>query len=207
MKECKLLIKDEVNVKLEGLELSDRKTLMKMFEFEKPGARYLPSVRLGRWNGKVSYCSLAGSTYINLLTDAVPILEEYDYDIELKNLKTIKKNLSRHENVKIPQVYDDYSSKNVLTMEYIPGIKITDIEDLDNAGIDRQKLISAKAQKFNSVIEKMKKENNFIMGKYHSGIWHVAIHASPLKSIVASKGFVLPPVFKIGLSCMSIKTF
>jgi hypothetical protein len=33
MKECKLIIRDEVNVKLEGLELGDRKTLMKMFEF------------------------------------------------------------------------------------------------------------------------------------------------------------------------------
>ena len=57
MKQCKLLIKDEVNVKLEGLDLADRKTLMKMFEYEKPGARYLPSVRLGRWNGKISYFS------------------------------------------------------------------------------------------------------------------------------------------------------
>ncbi|NDB33453.1 MAG: AarF/ABC1/UbiB kinase family protein, partial [Nitrososphaeria archaeon] len=69
------------------------------------------------------------------------IHEELDYNTESKNLKTIKKNLSRHKNVKIPEVYDDYSSKNVLTMEYIPGIKITNIEDLDNIGIDRQKLV------------------------------------------------------------------
>jgi hypothetical protein len=39
MKQCKLLINDEVNVKIEGLELSERKALMKMFEFEVPGAR------------------------------------------------------------------------------------------------------------------------------------------------------------------------
>lgn len=69
------------------------------------------------------------------------IHEELDYTIESKNLKTIKRNLSRYNNVIIPQVYDDYSTKNVLTMEYIPGIKITNIEDLDKAGIDRQKLV------------------------------------------------------------------
>ena len=69
------------------------------------------------------------------------IHEELDYTIESKNLKTIKKNLARHYNVKIPEVYDDYSTKNVLTMEYIPGIKVTNIEDLDKAGVDRQKLV------------------------------------------------------------------
>ena len=83
MKECKLIIKDEVNVKLEGLELGDRKTLMKMFEFEVPGARYLPSVRLGRWNGKTSYFSLGGSTYINLLPEILPLLDQAGYDIDL----------------------------------------------------------------------------------------------------------------------------
>ncbi|TBR08278.1 MAG: AarF/ABC1/UbiB kinase family protein [Candidatus Nitrosotenuis sp.] len=69
------------------------------------------------------------------------IQEELDYTIESKNLKIIKKNLTRHDNVVIPEVFDDYSSKNVLTMEYIPGIKITNIEDLDKKGIDRQKIV------------------------------------------------------------------
>jgi superfamily II DNA or RNA helicase len=70
---------------------------MRKFEHEVPGARYLPAVRLGRWNGKVSYCSLAGSTYINLLTDVVPILEEYDYDIELVDLREYKTTFSFDE--------------------------------------------------------------------------------------------------------------
>jgi predicted unusual protein kinase regulating ubiquinone biosynthesis (AarF/ABC1/UbiB family) len=69
------------------------------------------------------------------------IHEELDYTIESSNLKKIKQNLSRHHNVKIPQVYDEYSTKNILTMEYIPGIKITNIEDLDKKGLDRQKIV------------------------------------------------------------------
>jgi len=87
MKECKLIIKDEVNVKIEGLELGDRKTLMKMFEYEKPGARYLPSVRLGRWNGKISFFSLGGSTYVNLLPQILPLLDSAGYDIQLEDLR------------------------------------------------------------------------------------------------------------------------
>jgi superfamily II DNA or RNA helicase len=87
MKQCKIIVKDEVNVKIEGLELAERKALMKMFEYEVPGARYLPAVRLGRWNGKVSYFSLAGSTYINLLEEILPVLDRAGYDIELDDTR------------------------------------------------------------------------------------------------------------------------
>jgi superfamily II DNA or RNA helicase len=97
MKTAKIVIKDEVNCKVEGLDLDCRKALMRKFEYEVPGARYLPSVRLGRWNGKVSYCSLAGSTYINLIPDIVSVLEQYDYDIELEDLRTYSNNFNFNE--------------------------------------------------------------------------------------------------------------
>ncbi len=69
------------------------------------------------------------------------IHEEMDYTNESKNLKQIKHDLKKNSKVIIPSVYDDYSSKNILTMEYIPGIKITNVEALDEKGIDRQKLV------------------------------------------------------------------
>jgi len=69
------------------------------------------------------------------------IHEEMDYKKESENLKQIAKNIKDYKNVIVPEVYDDYTSKNVITMEYIPGIKITDVESLDNAGLDRQKLV------------------------------------------------------------------
>jgi hypothetical protein len=92
MKQCKIIVKDEVNVKLEGLELAERKALMKLFEYEIPGARYLPSVRLGRWNGKISYFSLAGSTYINLLPEIIPVIDRAGYDIELVDTREYRTN-------------------------------------------------------------------------------------------------------------------
>ncbi len=69
------------------------------------------------------------------------IHEEMDYNLESSNLKNIKKNIHHFENVIVPSVYDDYSTKSVLTMEYVPGIKITNIEALDAKGIDREKLV------------------------------------------------------------------
>jgi len=85
----------------------------------------------------------------NLRFSIIPIMkqfaesihEEMDYSKESENLKKIKKNMDAYDNVVIPEVHDDYSTKNVHTMEYIPGIKITNIEELDKKGIDRQKLV------------------------------------------------------------------
>ena len=68
------------------------------------------------------------------------IHEEMDYTIESSNLKKIKHDMKKN-NIIVPSVYDGYSSKNVLTMEYLPGIKITNIDALDKKGIDRQKLV------------------------------------------------------------------
>jgi len=83
MRQARLIIRDEVNVKIEGLELDARRTLVNRFKYDVPYARYLPAVRLGRWDGKVSFFQLGGSTYVNLLPEILPILEEYDYDVEL----------------------------------------------------------------------------------------------------------------------------
>ena len=69
------------------------------------------------------------------------IHEEMNYKNELQNLKRIKEDMAGSTNVVIPSVYDDYSSKNVLTMEYLPGIKVTNVQALDEKGIDREQLV------------------------------------------------------------------
>jgi len=69
------------------------------------------------------------------------IYEEMDYTIESENLKTIKKDMEKNTKVIVPAVFDDFSSKNVLTMEYLPGIKITNVQALDEKGIDREQLV------------------------------------------------------------------
>jgi superfamily II DNA or RNA helicase len=90
MRTATITIRDEVNIKIEGLELDVRKALVNKFKYDVPYARYLPAVRLGRWDGKVSYFQLGGSTYVNLLPEIIPILEEYNYDIELDDQREYK---------------------------------------------------------------------------------------------------------------------
>lgn len=67
--------------------------------------------------------------------------EEMDYRIEANNLLTIKHNLAGDPSVVIPGVYMERTSRHVMTMEYVPGVKITDIARLEEKGIDREKLV------------------------------------------------------------------
>ena len=76
MATCKLIIKDEVNCKIEGLDLDVRKRLVKKFKYEIPYARHLPAVRLGRWDGCVAFFQLGGSSYVNLLPEILAELEQ-----------------------------------------------------------------------------------------------------------------------------------
>ena len=76
------------------------------------------------------------------------IHEEMDYRIEAKNLIKIKHNLRNDKMIIIPNVILERTSKHVLTLEYYPGIKITDIEKLEAIGIDREKLVARVHQVF-----------------------------------------------------------
>lgn len=70
------------------------------------------------------------------------VYEEMDYHVEADNLITIKRNLASDNTVIIPDVFLERTSKHVLTMEYIPGIKINDVVALDRMSIDRSRLVT-----------------------------------------------------------------
>jgi superfamily II DNA or RNA helicase len=82
---CKIVIRDEVNCKLEGLDADTRRRLVAKFKYEVPYARHLPSVKLGRWDGKVAYFQLGGSTYINLLPEVIEYLTERNWEFEIED--------------------------------------------------------------------------------------------------------------------------
>jgi superfamily II DNA or RNA helicase len=85
MPSCKIVIEDEVNCKVEGLEVDARRRLVAKFKYELPYARHLPAVRLGRWDGKIAYFQLGGGTYVNLLPDIIQWLDERNYHIDLED--------------------------------------------------------------------------------------------------------------------------
>jgi len=65
------------------------------------------------------------------------ILEELDYTIEARNTERLGKQFAEDGTVHIPEIYWEATTKNVLTMEYIEGIRINDFESIDTLGYSR----------------------------------------------------------------------
>jgi predicted unusual protein kinase regulating ubiquinone biosynthesis (AarF/ABC1/UbiB family) len=58
------------------------------------------------------------------------LLAELDYRREAQNLIVLRKNLEGFERIYVPRPVDDYSTSRVLTMEYVDGRKVTDIDPM-----------------------------------------------------------------------------
>ena len=81
MSTCKLVIEDEVNIKIEGLDVDIRRKLSNALKFEVPYARYMPQYKLGRWDGKVAFFGLGGTGYVNHLDTISQVLAKYNVEI------------------------------------------------------------------------------------------------------------------------------
>lgn len=85
----KLIIKDEVNIKFEGLALDARKKLANTFKYEDPTARYRPAYKLGRWDGTTSMFGLGGNGYLSQLEKCFQVLS--DMDVEISEVEDLRK--------------------------------------------------------------------------------------------------------------------
>ena len=65
---------------------------------------------------------------------AKTIKKELDFNLEALNLKRFYINFKNNKDIKVPKLYEKYSTKRVLTMEYIDGIKISQTEKLIKKG-------------------------------------------------------------------------
>ncbi|KAI3704308.1 hypothetical protein L1987_74524 [Smallanthus sonchifolius] len=68
------------------------------------------------------------------------LYQEIDYTKEAANAELFASNFKDLEYVKVPNIYWEYTTPQVLTMEYVPGIKINRIQALDQLGVDRKRL-------------------------------------------------------------------
>jgi superfamily II DNA or RNA helicase len=98
---CKVIIKDEINVKIENLDLDTRKALVKKFKYEDPTARYRPAYKLGRWDGTVSFFGLGGTTYLSMLPQVLEYLESKNYYIELEDQRITT-------DLKFTEIFEDF---------------------------------------------------------------------------------------------------
>jgi len=66
------------------------------------------------------------------------IREELDFTREGRHMEIFKHNFAGDETIYVPKVFWEYTTSRVLTMEYIEGIKISDLERLEEVGLDRK---------------------------------------------------------------------
>ena len=102
MRSCKLIIKDEVNLKLEGLSVEIRRKLANTFKYTDPTARYRPAYKLGRWDGTVTLFGIGGSGYIHQLPKILEVLESNN--VEVTQVEDNRVDL----NIQFPHIDQDF---------------------------------------------------------------------------------------------------
>lgn len=78
---CRIIIQDEVNVKVENLPVEYRRKIANKLKFQVPYARYLPQYKLGRWDGTVAFFGIGGTGYVNHLDIIVNTLVDAGVEI------------------------------------------------------------------------------------------------------------------------------
>jgi predicted unusual protein kinase regulating ubiquinone biosynthesis (AarF/ABC1/UbiB family) len=80
---------------------------------------------------------------LTLIVDefGIKLFEEIDYLNEAKNAEKFAANFQGDPDVKVPVIYWRFTSHCVLTLEWIDGIKLTDLEKIEAAGLDSDELI------------------------------------------------------------------
>jgi predicted unusual protein kinase regulating ubiquinone biosynthesis (AarF/ABC1/UbiB family) len=69
------------------------------------------------------------------------LFEETDYQNEGRNAEKFAANFKGDPLIKVPKIYWDYSSYRVLTLEWIHGVKLTEIDQMAALGLDRDAMI------------------------------------------------------------------
>jgi superfamily II DNA or RNA helicase len=83
VKKCTIKILNEVECVIIGLQQHDLEFLWNKFGIFKEGYRWIPSFQLKRWDGKIRFFDKHGKTYTKLLEQIVPLLVQWDYDVDL----------------------------------------------------------------------------------------------------------------------------
>jgi len=123
-------------------------------KIQRPGLKKLFEIDLAILKGIARYFQRhpkwgRGRDWLGIYEECCRILwQEIDYLGEGRNADTFRRNFRREEWVKVPRVYWRYSSPRTLTLEYMPGIKISHYEALEAAGLDRKILAQLGARAY-----------------------------------------------------------
>ena len=130
---------------------SDEDVVVKV---QRPGLRSLFTIDLSILKGIAHYFQNhpswgKGRDWLGIYDECCRILwEEIDYLNEGRNADTFRRNFRGEDWVNVPRVFWRLTSARVLTLEYMPGIKISHYEALEAAGLDRKRLARLGAQAY-----------------------------------------------------------
>ncbi len=115
-------------------------------KIRRPGVEDLveADLRVIRWSLPILmyFVDEARSFSLETLADefAKTIRQEMDYEREARMLAEIREKFADDGDICMPEVIESHSTGRVLTMEYVPGTKISDVDELDAKNIDRSQL-------------------------------------------------------------------
>ncbi|MFH7242381.1 MAG: ABC1 kinase family protein [Spirulina sp.] len=121
---------------------------------QRPGLQSLFTIDLSILKGIAHYFQNhptwgRGRDWIGIYEECCRILwQEIDYLNEGRNADTFRRNFRSMDWVQVPRVFWRYTSPRILTLEYMPGIKISHYEALEAAGLDRKRLAQLGAQAY-----------------------------------------------------------
>lgn len=90
---------------------------------------------------------------------------ELDYRQEASNMERMALNFYEDPFTVIPTVYRDYSTTRVLTAEFIDGIKVSELQQLADAGLDRKQITDRGAE----ILLKQIFDHGFFQADPHPG--------------------------------------
>ncbi len=93
------------------------------------------------------------------------ILRELDYQNEAYNTRRIAFNMQSIPGVHLAKIYSQYTTSKVMTEEFIQGVRLNKVEQIDAAGLDRKQL----ARTFIRAIMKQVLVDGFFHGDPHPG--------------------------------------
>jgi predicted unusual protein kinase regulating ubiquinone biosynthesis (AarF/ABC1/UbiB family) len=140
-------------------------------KLRRPGVRDLveADLRVIRWTLPILMYFVDESRAFSLETLADEfdkrIRQEMDYEREARMLQEIRENFADDTDIRIPAVDESRSTERVMTMEYVPGTKITDLAELDERNHDR----SALAETLQRTYLKMILDDGVFHGDPHPG--------------------------------------
>jgi predicted unusual protein kinase regulating ubiquinone biosynthesis (AarF/ABC1/UbiB family) len=119
---------------------------------------------------------------------------ELDFIHEAENATTMRRNFAADPDVIVPEAYPEFTTRRVFTMELVEGVKITDIEGLERAGIDKHRV----AQKLIEIFCDQVLRDGFFHADPHPG--NILVQPGP-KLVLLDFGLAkdFPPAFRDGI--------